>query len=175
MNKKDFSAPFIIAGLSIVFVIICAAILFTKGKSEKWIARKMKIGALLLGLNVAVGNGCITRTCYVRVPDNRITIENSEQEIISLEIGKNDTIKGNKQGSASILSYMITDSTFANILIQENLAADDGTFDAFKENFSIAIPSNLKVGKYYFLIFTLPKEKQSKINYFNRYELYLKD
>jgi len=51
MNKKEFLIPFIFIGLSSAFLFISAMVYFSDGKSKKWVARKMKIGGLLLTLS----------------------------------------------------------------------------------------------------------------------------
>ena len=57
MNKKEIVIPLMVIGLTLLFAGICVAVFLTNGKSKKWVARKMKIGGMLLTLTAASCNG----------------------------------------------------------------------------------------------------------------------
>jgi len=175
MSKKEILFPFIFAGLSFAFVIICLAVYLSAGKSRYWIAQKIKIGALLLGITAFVNTGCRGRvTCYVQVAPNNVAFHENKSELINCSLLDTSKIEGTISFiSANSFSYMITDSTYANIIIQENLLPNDGVWNTNQEAFSIKLPPGLKPGNYYLLIFPFEKERQSKINYVRRAELVL--
>jgi hypothetical protein len=58
MSKKELIFPFLAIGFVIAFITISTLVFLSQGKSKKWIALKMKTGALLLGLTATVNTGC---------------------------------------------------------------------------------------------------------------------
>jgi hypothetical protein len=65
--KKEFLIPLIVIILTLIFVIVSAMVFLTKG-SPYWISKKLKIGALLIGLT-AISLSCEKgKTCYTQQP-----------------------------------------------------------------------------------------------------------
>lgn len=177
MSKKELIFPFLAIGLVIAFITISTLVLLSQGKSKKWIALKMKTGALLLGLTTTVNTGCPSRvTCYVQVATNQIIYEGNKRDHLNMSLSESRAIKAKiSHISAKVFSYMITDSSYTTILKSENLLPDDGLLDSSEENFTIPFPPGIKPGKYYLLVFPFGKEEQSKIKYTHRAEMIISE
>ncbi len=91
MYKEELIAPFLLIGLGLAFSIVCFAVFLTNGKSKKWIARKMKIGGLLLTISLFScsenrNQAVLITSCY--------DIVNSSPEVYEIEIDSNRIIYG---------------------------------------------------------------------------------
>lgn len=154
MDKKDFYGPFVIVALSIAFAAVSLAVFLSKGKSPKWIARKMKIGALLLTFTSAACNNGGQVSCYDTVAPNTIWLEAQGQKGIELNIDSSSVLTG------SISSVQGKDFSFALVNNQNKkvqtgqLIPTDGNFDAFDEKFKLEIDKNTFTGLYLLKIYS---------------------
>ena len=94
MDKKEILSPILIAGLSLVFIFISFAVFITNGKSKKWVARKMKIGGILLTLTAASCNGGGEVTCYDVAETNSMWINNTTANGIELKLDTGNILNG---------------------------------------------------------------------------------
>jgi len=172
MTKKEILFPFLFVILSITFVLVCVMHYFSHGKSKKWVARKMRIGGLLLSLTTAgaaLGQNQHP-TCYdmAVVESNIITIEPENNNFTYQK-----EIKGNiqyRQGSK--FSYCIMDPQ-SKMVYQANLDAVDGQFDTNNENFVIKLPEKLAPGIYDLIFYNDNKENQKPEFEKNRFKIQL--
>lgn len=109
------------------------------GRHQKLLARKMKLGALLLSLNATtIGmSSCITTSCYDPPAENDIFLHNEQ---INPET---DSLKCFVFGPfAENYSYQLTDNSGLEIL-KGALLSDDGIFDDSQETVTIDLPDTL--------------------------------
>ena len=185
MNNKLLS-PIVIIALIFVgigFASVAIAVYFTKGKSEFWINKKMKIGGILLSLTsiLSCGGSKITATCY----DTATTDNNkndSQNQIQKIE----NTGQGQDNGNNSELTLLCYDVVVLPPQIFENDIIDISnskelkgivpqnydrqyTYEIKKDeetiqkgniknnksdgNFTIKLNDKIKSGTYYFLIY----------------------
>ncbi len=176
MNKKDLLFPAVFGLLALVFAGITLAVFLTKGRSAKWINRKMKIGALMLGLTVALSGNAqehdslIDISCYDVVSPNSMRLLNTYSNEININKESN-VLKGEIWAiETNEFSYLIKDSSGKKV-ISKNIMALDGSFDTHTENFELQIKKNLKPGKYTLLLYAVDKSAQKRNNFTARYIL----
>jgi len=162
MSIKELFTPVFVVGLSLAFTIVTLAVSVSKGKSKKWIARKMKIGGLLLSLTVAISsNGQeIEVTCYepAKIETDVITIK---------EIGSDKSdydqlrqIKGFVESRRSDIFSFCLINYLGTKVYSNNIEASDGKFDSPKEDFIIHMPNKLPEGQYILVIYNDGKNNQ---------------
>lgn len=170
MNKKEVITPIIAIGLSLLFAIICIAVFMSNGKSKKWVARKMKIGGMLLGLTaVSVGSGCVT--CYDMPSEgNIIRFDNLSGYELEINLDTGNVITGTVyERIASDFSFSIEDSLEQKFQSGPILPID-GKFDNYEEQIKIELDNNLSAGKYFLKVFatdTLQQANSYPINGFS--------
>ncbi len=175
MTKKDIIFPFAIVILTIAFAFICLAVYLTNGKSKKWIARKMKIGGILLGLSAfSTGTGCIT-TCYKPeyVPDH-VVINQSNGYSIEIDLDTGNVLTGIINNfDSKVFSFLIADTT--ELKKQKGfLIPNDGEFSDQTESFSLQVDNNLSKGNYFLRIFACDTSIQDTQNPINDFYLCIK-
>lgn len=155
MEIKKITLPIILAALSLVFIITCVALYFNKGKSAKWVARKMKVGGIMLSLT-AILSACdptqVTDepeiTCYMVAASNLIVVETDTTNTITLDLPDKQTIEGEIMSRISNkFCFTVLDST-EKVVQKENISALDGKFDESQEKFKITIDKELAPGNY---------------------------
>lgn len=165
MEIKKITLPIILAALSLVFIITCVALYFNKGKSAKWVARKMKVGGIMLSLT-AILSACdptqVTDepeiTCYMVAASNLIVVETDTTNTITLDLPDKQTIEGEIMSRISNkFSFTVLDST-ERIVQKENITALDGTFDESQEKFKITIDKELAPGNYALRFYNTDKD-----------------
>jgi hypothetical protein len=177
MNKKEILVPFIVIGLSALFAGICIGVFLTKGKSKKWIARKMKIGGLLLTLTAAScnGGGGGVETCYTE----------PEPNYFRMRVDSNNTIEINPDTS-NVLSGQISQiegTEFSFALLNEEqkrvqtgmILPKDGKFDAGEEDFKLELDAALTPGKYFLDLYDDALEVQGDRNPKRRVNITIKE
>lgn len=161
MNKKEILIPFVIFGLTILFAGICIGVYISNGKSKKWVARKMKIGGMLLSLtSVSVGNGCVT--CYDMPSEgNIIQFDNVNGYELAIKLDTGNVITGTiYERRASDFSFSIEDSLEQKFQSGPILPID-GKFDNYEEQIKIELDRNLAAGKYFLKVFATDTLKQA--------------
>lgn len=170
MNKREIVAPLLVIGLTILFAGICMAVFLSNGKSKKWVARKMKIGGMLLSLTaVSVGSGCTT--CYDQPsPGNIINYDNPSGYELEILLDTGSVITGTiSKRLASDFSFAVADSLEQNIQIGP-LVPSDGAFDDYEEKFKIKLDTGIRSGQYWLKIFpvdTLEQENSYPVDVIN--------
>ncbi len=168
MNKKEIITPILAIGLGLAFAIVSFAVFISKGKSKKWVARKMKIGGLLLTLTFTACDQLV-RTCYdMPAPPNTITIYPNTQNGIELMLDTGNVITGIiNEWQGENFSFNIENTN--NQIVQSDLLIPiDGKFDNYTEEFKIEIDTNLITGTYLLKLYdvdiaiqanTIPKQE----------------
>lgn len=175
MNKKEFIAPILVIGLSITFAVICLFVYLSKGKSEKWLARKMKIGGLILTLSFASCNGSTENTCYETVAINHIWFHSMGADGMEIKLDSSYVLNGEISGvQDSIYSFQILNNK-GDIVQQELLKADSGTFDMFNESFKIHLNKKLTNGEYTINFYNNSVEKQDSTKLIRHLTFIIKD
>jgi hypothetical protein len=166
MSKKEIIIPIIIVVLSIAFALISLAVILTKGKSKKWINRKMKIGALLLTLNAFTPGSAqeIEVSCYDIAEENLMLLKDNKTEL---------TFNANSPKIVeAYIDYRIGDEYSFCVFDAENnkiqdgkIEAADGKFDKWKEDIEITLKSHLKAGRYFLFLFDVAVNEQTVNNH----------
>ena len=115
-------AVFAIAFVGIAFGLVAVVVFLTRGRSEFWVDKKLKVGGMLLTLSSIIGgaSGCgvFQPTCYdtARPPDTgepEVTCYDVAYEPYRFDLGKISntptlTITGEKRGEDGKFFYKIT-------------------------------------------------------------------
>jgi len=163
--KRDLLTPFVLAALGLTFLFVCAMVVLSRSHPA-WVQRKLRIGAVLLGLTaVTTGSACGTTTCYAPiVPDAPVVDPTNvyvlEGEVVgstlSIDLTVTDTLLvevSYRVGDA--FSYRLEERALQPIEIERNdLEPVDGTFDEPVEEFEIVLPTTLATGTYYLRLFS---------------------
>lgn len=186
MNElKKITLPVVIVILSALFIATSLMVAFHKGKSAKWVARKMKIGGLILSLT-AVLQACDPGqtaalidsnppwTCYMVAPGsvaatNQFYINTENDSVITLHLKVNNTIEGEiKEREAEEFSFAVYDSQ-DSLRQKDDILPRDGAYDEANEPFKIEIDKSLEKDEYIIRFFAVKKEEQSTWSeqYFN--------
>jgi len=150
-----------VIGLTVLFAGICVVVFLSKSKSKKWVARKMKIGGLLLTLTAASCNGGGGEVmCYETVANNYIWLENQGENGIELKLDTGNVLNGHIIGAQdSAYSYRVMDESEKIVRFGE-LIPNDGKFDQSDESFKIELDKNLSPGNYSLDLFPASTEMQ---------------
>lgn len=150
MQDKENLTPIAIIILTCLFVIISAAVYLTKGKSKFWIAKKIKIGAMLLTVSSIVPScSCYDDSYeYPMIPSFSITTSDFN-DVPSVNLNVDNTIKGTiNDRTGTEFYFSLTDTLYTDTLQYEKILPLDGAFDSDKENFMIEIDENTNSGLY---------------------------
>jgi len=159
MNElKKISIPVVLLVLSGAFLLVCLMVYFYKGKSAKWVARKMKLGAVIITITT-VSTGCPTPpiiTCYDPMPTNWFSFDSIDQTDYSVVADlPSDSVLTGKVYQPDFDRYtykiMVGDSQLVD---KGNIVAVDGSFDASEEDFKMTINSAIDTGSYQLVIFS---------------------
>jgi hypothetical protein len=174
MNKKEFITPFLLIGLGLVFAFISFAVFLSHGKSKKWVARKMKIGGILLGLSaISTGTGC--PTCYKPPYEpEHVIINQLNGYSIEIDLDTNNVLNGMIYDFySSVFSFSIYDTS--GLKKQTGLLIpSDGEFGDNNESFSLEIDTNLTTGNYWLNIYGCDIQSQVNQNSISEFNLLLK-
>lgn len=172
MNKNEILVSIAIAGLTVLFATVSIAVFLSKGKSKFWVAKKMKIGGILLTLSAAtacggsgIGGGEVM--CYDVPAPNNMWLINLDYTTNTLNINFDSAhvMRGNiSMRNTDKFSYLIKD-TNNNKLESKNLEALDGNFDTETEEFKITLDKKMKSGNYILELFAVEKELQDSAPY----------
>jgi len=169
MEIKKITLPIALAALSLVFIVTCVAVYLHKGESAKWVARKMKVGGIMLSLT-AILSACdptqITDepeiTCYMVAAYNLIVVETDSTNTITLNLPDKQTIDGEIMSRESNkFCFTVLDST-EKVVQKENISALDGKFDESQESFRIKIDKELAPGNYGLWFYGTDKDSLSE-------------
>ncbi len=166
MSKKEIIIPIIVVVLSIAFAVISLAVILTKGKSKKWIKRKMKIGALLLTLNAFTPGSAqeIEVSCYDIAEENLMLLKDNQTEL-TFDVKSQKTVEAYiDYRTGNEYSFCVFDAE-NNKIEDGKIVAADGKFDKWKEDVEITLKSHLKAGRYFLFLFDVPLNEQTKNNH----------
>jgi len=169
MEIKKITLPVVLAALSLVFIVTCVALYIHKGKSAKWVARKMKVGGIMLSLTAILSACDPTQvndepeiTCYMVAAPNLILVETDTTNTITLDLPNKQTIEGEiLSRESNKFCFTVLDST-ERVVQKENISALDGSFDELQENFKIKINKELKPGNYGLWFYGTDKDSLSE-------------
>ncbi|MBM4119160.1 hypothetical protein FJ251_15775 [bacterium] len=141
MIRKEIALPIAAVGLAAAFLIISGLVRLTRG--HPWlIRRKLRIGALLLGVNGAAA-GCDRGggvTCYEPMPQNRIDFDAPFETPsgLVLDLAAGSVLTGEILApTGSAFSFQLT---FEETELQRgDLVPLDGAFDESSEAFSLTL------------------------------------
>jgi hypothetical protein len=161
MNEiKKISIPVILIALSGLFLFASLVVYLHKGKSVKWVARKMKLGATILTV-AGITTGCPpVITCYDPVPVNQFSFDQLDSEDYSIVSNlPDDSILTGKIFERNWDSFIFEIITTDSQLVQKgDVLAADGLFDARNEDFMIILDSKIDTGKYHLnILYTNPE------------------
>jgi hypothetical protein len=165
MNKNELPVPILAVGLAAAFVFVSAMVLLTR--QPKWIQRKLRIGALLLGLTAVAGCESAQPTCYEVVAVTGFELEKQfEGSTVTVDRKKTQTVTGVlRSRTSSAYSYRLKEKplhgTGGEEFARADITALDRAFDEDVEEFSIALPKMLSPGKYTLELFDQAADKQS--------------
>lgn len=169
MNKKELIIPFILVGLGLAFTVISFAVFLTNGKSKKWVARKMKIGGLLLTFSLfscSENRNYVvsSMTCYMVISDIPSAFE--------IEIDSNRIIYGNMSRRYGDFSYSLVDNQ--GIIVQKSkLFPKRYMSDPENQDFLIEVDQKLKKGKYNLKLYNCELKEQDSTESIHEHEIQL--
>jgi hypothetical protein len=173
MNKKDLILPILAIGLVLAFVSVSAAVILSRGKSKKWIARKMKIGALLLTLSAVSCNGGGEVTCYDTAETNAMWINPNTQAGIEINPDTGNMVNGHITTiHGEDFSFCIADS--AGKKWQTGSIQVD-SLKAYSSTFKIALDTGLKAGKYLLKLYDAKAGSQDTLEPKREFNLVIKN
>lgn len=165
MEFRRVISPFALILLFIALVVITAIVFLQKGRSPKWISRKMKLGAAILTIT-GITTGCPPQvTCYVTVPNNFFQFDsvNYDENAIVADLPK-DTVLTGRVVSPDFEAYSFEITTTDSAVVQTgNVIPEDGKLDSDDEKIKIIIDSKLNEGDYYLNIFTAETDFENYI------------
>jgi len=174
MNKKELLVPFVVIGLGLAFAYVSFAVLMSNGKSKKWVARKIKIGGLLLTLTAASCNGAGQVTCYDVAEINSMWMENTSQNGIEIKLDTGNVIKGNISTiQGEDFSFQVSDSVGTNY--QKGLIRFEKDTVSYNEKFYIELDKGLKPGTYNLKLFDVKPAGQDSIQPKRNFRLIVKN
>jgi hypothetical protein len=171
--KKHILVPIALFALSIVFVTVCLLVWLSRGRSNRLIAIKLKIGAILLTLTTTFTTmGCIGPVmCYVSTGLS-IAIDQddlSSDGTIYMDLTSDNILNGTVSNYfSSMPSYAIMErnsDSSDDVLQSGNISAIDGSSDTDEKAFEITV-NDLTPDSYDFRIF------YSKIEDVNNFSWY---
>ena len=171
MLKKEILIPCYIIVLSIVFVIISALVIITKGRTSL-LKKKLKIGAMIISLTAMV-SGCgpgpqpmvlcyemVLPDCFEISESKYVNDEDYVGEEISVDLSLNAILKGTIiYREAKEFSFIIAD-TKNTIKQRGEISPYDGEFDSETEKFEIAVDPEIPSGIYYLHLYNVAQDKQ---------------
>jgi len=176
MSKKEALIPFAFLALSILFIAVCVMVYLSKGKSKKWVARKMWIGGLLLNLSCNPGTNYHTiemTTCYIVVSDEDNRIE-TNMEKIETNMDSNHIIYGYISGYwGKDFSYTIIDKK-GMVIQEENVYPKAWSPDNERKEFVLDLVPNVGTGKYLFKLYDCPLKEQDSTYLIHEYQFSIK-
>lgn len=144
--------------LFVAFATVSLLVILT-GRHPYFVAKKLRLGALILSLSGASA-GCFATSCYVQAPPNNFTIDHPHLSNDSITISKtsSDTISGKiTLRDGNTFSYAIFDSS-GTLIVKDNIFPIDGSFDEDSEEFNIIPPPSIMPGIYELRFYSAPED-----------------
>lgn len=174
MNKKEIIVPMMAIGLGLAFAAVSLAVVLSRGKSKKWIARKMKLGGLLLTLTAASCNGGGGEvTCYETAEINSMWINPTNQNGIEVKLDTGNILIGNISTiEGKDFSFQVSDSTGKSF--QKGIILVD-SLTSYSSTFKIELGKEIKPGKYVLKLYAAKTESQDTMQTKREFQLIIKD
>ena len=154
MEPKKLISPLLLIGLFAAFGVVCFMVGITKGKSAKWIARKMKIGGVILTLT-SISSSCSLVdppivSCYDPIAPNVFQFDQMDDESYQLVADlPNDSILSGTIYSRQDENFGFEVLKNDTVVIQVGeVVPGDGAFDASPESFQLTLNSKIDTGMY---------------------------
>ena len=160
MNDKLIKMG-ILFGVAVAFGVVSIIVIATKGKSNYFIAKKLKLGAVIIGLTGTL-SGCVPPTCYAPISGSEIYLE----EIIQTDkIVLSGTIL--RKFEEFDFSYRVVNEKNLNeVIASGEIKPLDGELNSEEEKFEIKLNKELLNGRCR-IIFYLTTLEESKIDFEN--------
>ena len=182
METKKPVLLFVLAVVGLIFFAVSALVWLTRGRSARWIALKLRYGALLLTLS-ALLQSCVDPllpasedwnseiTCYFAGPSQNtkssIVLENVNNGAITLPLSRRrKIIRGGLQNSTiKNFSYRIENQKY-EVFQKGNIFPLDGKFGEEMESFEIKVNSPIPSGDYILRFYFTDADHQEWAQYF---------
>lgn len=176
MNKKELLTPFLLVGLGLAFAFVAFAVFLSNGRSKKWVARKMKIGALLLTISAAASCDPFITTCYdMPPPPNTMWVNGLTENGLELFLDTSHVITGTVEERQSE-NFSFSISNAENTKVQaDSILPVDGKFDNYTEEFKIELDTNMLPGTYLLKLFDVSIDKQTEYTPRQEFNLVIKE
>jgi hypothetical protein len=174
MNKKELVVPFLAIGLGLAFAFVSIAVMMSNGKSKRWIARKMRIGGLLLTLTAASCNsGGVEVKCYDTAEINSMWINNTSQNGIEIKLDTGNVLNGTISTiHGNDFSFQVSDSAGAKF--QKGIIKPEKDSSSYSEKFNLELDKNLRPGKYLLKLYAAKPESQDTLEPKRNFSLIIK-
>ena len=167
MNKNNLITPLILTGISLAFAVVSFLVWLSRGNNAKLIQRKLRLGALLLGIT-AVSSGCPPAvTCYDPIqPEENIFINDSC--LISGMV--QSSVHVTKEITGQVVNRMSEEFSFCisdhlnQVILADSLTPLDGQWNQYTESYKLIISDSLAAGTYNLKLFNTKKENQTYPN-----------
>ena len=167
MLKRHVAIPVAITIVAAAFIVVSILVFISRGRSSL-IRRKLKLGAILIYLTGFVScdllDGGGTSTCYVPLPppnEFHIVEPGPTGDGIDVDLALSNVLKGvieRREGAE--FSFRIDDDG-AHEWQRDDIAALDGVFDEYTEDFEVALRGDLATGSYLIHFFDVGAADQS--------------
>ncbi|MCP4548199.1 MAG: hypothetical protein GY835_17175 [bacterium] len=149
-----------LAAIGIAFGCVSLLVYLSNGH-PRLIARKLKLGAIILSLTAMLGTACTTPsrvTCYMPAPPDRVAVDPDAfvDNVIWLVLAESNEIAGTiLDRDSSEFSFCLIDAE-VSVIQEGELAAQDGAMDEAEEEFTIVIDPGTPVGGYALRFYSVP-------------------
>ena len=149
--KREPTVLLAIAGLSLAFAIVSLLVWFSRGNS-KLVARKLRLGALLIGLTGAT-TGCPVASCYETAaprPDTLVLADGLQNgSTIEVKAGEAKKLTARiEQRLCNYFSFEVSDDRGA-LALAGPVQPIDGAFDSPTEEVGLTLfATDLQPGSY---------------------------
>ena len=165
--QKEIFIPIYLIFLSIVFITVSFLLYLTNGKNSKLLAKKLKIGAMIITLSAVIGcSGSSTpepvmKTCYKPAPPNVFTITQEHWKEGGIIVDDETDLILNcilDRRSSDEFSFRLLDAD-KKVIASGNLEADDGKFDENSEDVKVKFNKDIPKGDYSIQFFASSVDK----------------
>lgn len=165
--KRHVLYPMLVGLSGLAFVVVCLVVWCSRGRNRRWLAWKLRLGGVLLGLTF-FQSGCgapLRRTCYKpAIRRERFQLDKRYRQDARLRVYLDPARSGYR------IRGVIRDRMhlqFSFCLMQGNqvkakgpVQPDDGKFDNSLEKINFQLPQDLPTGEYVLHFFAVPVDMQ---------------
>jgi hypothetical protein len=175
--EKKYLAPVLFVTLGTAFLITALILTLKGGKSAKWTARKLRLGALLLTLGslTSCNGGGGEVMCYETVAVDDIEITGAHFGALSLNVDSSRNIEGKIYGiNSDAFSYIIRDTSLTKRYAAENIDFGFQQNDSSVAEFQIQLDQEIDTGTYLINFYNMPVADADSAYYIESITLNLK-